>query len=152
MNKKTKKTNLQTDDHKTLWLRTLADFENFKKRTSNEKASWTSEAKIDLLSKILPLLDNLALLATHKPAELEDNAWAKGVDLIAKQIEQTLEDEGISVIAPIQGEVFDPNFHEAISIEKSDLGEGLIVKAHKNGYKINDKIIRPAQVVTSQGK
>jgi len=138
-------------DYKTLYLRCLADFENFRKRTENEKASWTDEAKIDFLFNILPVLDNLVLIAEHQPKELKENAWAKGVELVAKQIETTLEEQGIEKINPKPADDFDPNFHEAIEAqENKKIKPGKIISVQKPGYKIDSKLIRAAKVITSR--
>lgn len=151
--KKTKKSqDIKQDDFQKLYLRVSADFENYKKRTESDKKNWTDQAKIDLLSQIIPLLDNLTLMTHHTPEELKENGWVKGVDIIVGQIETTLSDQNIVKIAPEIGSAFDPNNHEAIAVEPSDLPEESIVRIQKPGYKIGDKIIRAAQVITSSGK
>lgn len=150
MIKKTKKAAPKPEnDFRSLYLRVSADFENYKRRTESDKKNWTDQAKIDLLSEMMPLLDNLTLMADHTPPELKENAWVKGVDLIVGQIENTLAEQGIEKINPEVGQAFDPQTQEAIATEPSDLPESSIVKVQKPGYKIGDKLIRAAQVITS---
>ena len=152
MKKKTKPSEDKTEDYKMLWQRTLADFDNYKKRTEADKKNWTDQAKIEMLGKILPLLDNLTLMANHTPDELKENSWVKGVDIVVGQIESTLLEEGISQIKPNENDKFDPTFHEAVSMIPSDFDEGNIVKINKPGYKIGEKVIRTSQVIVSSGK
>ena len=152
MKKKIKQTKEESEDYKALWQRTYADFDNYKKRTEADKKNWTDQAKIELLLKILPLLDNLALMANHVPQELKNDSWVKGVEIVVNQIESTLSEVGIEKIVANESEIFSPEIHEAISAEESELPEGNIVKMQKPGYKINDKVIRPAQVIVSREK
>jgi molecular chaperone GrpE len=87
----------------------------------------------------------------HKPEDLKDNSWAQGVELVAKQIDESLQDEGIEKIIPRQNEQFNPILHEALSVEENqEVKSGHIVRMQKPGYKIGDKIIRVAQVITSK--
>jgi molecular chaperone GrpE len=146
-----KKTNQEEVDYKNLFQRTLADFENYKRRVETEKSVWTQVAKSDLIEKLLPILDNLVLMIDHKPEDLKDNSWAQGVELVAKQIDESLQDEGIEKIIPRQNEQFNPILHEALSVEENqEVKSGHIVRMQKPGYKIGDKIIRVAQVITSK--
>lgn len=138
-------------DYKILCQRTLADFENYKKRVEAEKAIWTDQAKIDFLHKLLPVLDNLVLMANHQPEDLKDNSWAQGVALVSKQIEDTLAEEGVEKIEASAGDDFDPNYHEAVGVEENKrIAFGKITKLQKPGYKIGDKIVRVAKVLTSK--
>ena len=151
MTKKIIKPSSEQADFQHLFQRTLADFENYKKRVESEKAIWTDQAKIDFMHALLPVLDNLVLMTEHQPTELKDNSWAQGVSLISKQIEETLKNESIDKIIPISGDDFDPNMHEAVgAIEDKTVDRGKIAKVQKPGYKIGNKVIRVAQVVTSR--
>jgi len=141
----------ETEELKVGWQRCQADFDNYKRRTEVEKADWADQAKIELMHNLLPILDNLVLMSEHQPAELKENAWVQGVSLIAKQIESALQNEGIEKIIPRIGDDFDPNTQEAVSaIENKKFKSGKIVKVQKPGYKIGDKLIRPAHVITSR--
>jgi molecular chaperone GrpE len=143
----------EIEEFKIGWQRCQADFDNFKKRTIAEKAIWQEEARIDFLSEMLPILDNLSLMTASRPPEIENNPWVQGVVIICKQINETLAEMNVEKIEPNTNDKFDHNLHDAISSEASDQVEpDHIIKTLKPGYKINDRIIRPAVVVTSSHK
>jgi molecular chaperone GrpE len=129
------------------WQRTQADFDNFKKRVEKEKQTWNEEGKLEAFNKIIPVLDNLVAATNHLPQDLLQNSWVQGILFISKQIEQSLEDIGISRIVPQIADKFDPNFHEAVGSEKNDqVDSGCIISVENIGYKTSEKIIRPARV------
>lgn len=129
---------------KDSWLRCAADFENFKKRNQDTRINAYKEGKIDVIKKILVVGDTLDRALSMNL----DEKTAEGIKLIARQFKETLEGEGVTEINPI-GEVFDPNFHEAImQVPKGDGEEsGTVKQVFLKGYKLNDKVIRYAQVV-----
>jgi len=133
------------------WQRTQADFLNYKKQASDEKASLISSANADLIYEILPVLDNFKLAADHMPAELANNNWAQGIKQVEKQLESILQNEGLERIKTI-GEQFDPNLHEAIEHMTSDKPENEIISEILPGYILNDKVLRPAKVKVSSPK
>lgn len=140
-------------DLKAGWQRTQADFENYKKRVEQDKASWSREAKLEVLEKILPILDNLHLATIHTPNELKENQWVQGINHIAKQIENSFIELGIEKIAPNAGEKFDHTIHEAVSTEQSKkFPEDSILETKSAGYKVEGILIRPAKVVVSSKK
>jgi molecular chaperone GrpE len=133
------------------WIRTQADFDNYKKKTEADKASWTKVAKEDTLFEILPILDNLYFAFKHQPQELEGNSWVQGINHIANQIDQKLNELGIERITPQKKEVFSPQLHEALATEKTKGAKpDTILELIRPGYKIGEKIIRPAQVKVSK--
>lgn len=133
------------------WLRTQADFDNYKKKTEQDKANWTLSAKEEALQEILPVLDNIYFAMQHKPQEFSDNGWVKGFEHISAQINEKLHELGISRIKPIIGETFDPSIHDALASKPSSkVKQGKILEIIRPGYKINDKVIRPAQVNVSK--
>lgn len=137
-------------DLKLGWQRTQADFENYKKRVEQDKASWSREAKLEVLEKILPILDNLNLAAAHAPHELKENQWVQGINHIAKQIENSFIELGIAKITPNVGDKFDHTIHEAVSTEQSEkYPEDSILAIKSAGYKVEGILIRPAKVIVS---
>lgn len=143
----------ELEEFKIGWQRCQADFDNFKKRTTAEKAIWQEEAKIDFLNEMLPILDNLSLMSKSTPAEISENPWVQGVIIICKQIDEALAEMGIEKIEPAVNDKFDHNFHDAISSEESQEVEAdHIIKTLKPGYKSEHRIIRPAVVITSNKK
>ena len=133
------------------WLRTQADFDNYKKKTEQDKANWTLSAKEEALTEILPILDNIYFAMQHKPQEFSDHGWVKGLEHISAQINEKLHELGISRIQPRIGETFDPLKHDALASKPSNkVKEGKILEIIRPGYKIDDKVIRPAQVNVSK--
>jgi molecular chaperone GrpE len=133
------------------WQRSQADFENYKKRTAQEKIDLCNNSNANLIYNILPVLDNFQLAAKHVPENLKDDNWAMGIKQIEKQLEDVLVSEGLEKIETI-GTKFDPNFHEAMEHVASDKPEDEIVEEVLSGYKFNDTILRAAKVKVSSGK
>lgn len=125
--------------------RVQADFENYKKRSQQEKESFAIYANTDLIIKILPVIDNFYLATKHLPKELENNNWAQGVLQIEKQLTQVLLSEGVEKIE-VLGKKFDPYVHEAIEAIDSERPPDEIIEEVQPGYKINEKILRHAKV------
>jgi len=133
------------------WLRLRAEMENFKKRMQKEKADRLRFGNEDLLKALLPILDNLNRAIDHGKNGRENSPLLAGVEMIHKELLNTLERFGVKPI-PAAGEVFDPEKHEAISQEESDLEANRVVAAVQNGYFYHDRLLRPAKVIVSQGR
>lgn len=131
------------------WQRTQADFENFKKRTEQEKSRWQEDAKIDVFSRLLPLLDNISLAAKHTPKSIENDPWVQGIAHISRQIDQELSELSVFKVDVKPGDQFDHNFHEAIETRSDkSYNNDQIIEVRSDGYLIDKKLIRPARVVT----
>lgn len=132
----------QADDFKDKWMRTAAEFENYKKRTLSTRAQALADGKADVLLKLFPIGDNLdrAMLTA-------DESTKKGLELVLRSFRELLEKEGIEEINPV-GEKFDPNLHEALMQAEAENGEesGNVKDVFLKGYKTADKVIRYAQV------
>jgi len=103
--------------------------------------------KGDIIKKVLPVLDDLERALQNRPA---DDAWANGVELVARKFQNILDMEGVKKIEA-KGAAFDPNFHEAISNEPSDEVEsGHVIDVVQNGYVIGERVVRPALVRVAQ--
>lgn len=125
-------------------LRLQADFMNFKKRSEKEKKDTINYALEGFVSTLLPILDNFKL-AMESEGNKEDGFY-KGVDLIYKQLIDTLGENGVKEIEAL-GEEFDPNFHHAVFMEESDEYEaGKVIEVLQTGYLLKEKVIRPAMV------
>ena len=130
-------------------LRTRADFENYRKRMARENERIRKTAAESLVRDLLPVLDNLELALAH--AADESGALAEGVELVLKQLRATLDKHGVTEI-PDAGEVFNPQFHEAMSmIESDDVPENHVVQVFQRGFKIGDQVLRPSRVAVSKG-
>ena len=137
----------ELDKVKDSYIRLQADFENFRRRTEKEKSDIYKFASEKLVGKLLSVLDNLdRALAESK----EDDSFTQGVSLVRKEFLEILQDEGLEEIES-DGAVFDANLHHAVLMEKSDEVEsGSIIETFQKGYKLNDKVIRPAMVKVSE--
>jgi len=137
----------QASEFKDGWLRTQAEFQNYRKRIERDNELTYVSMKGDIIKKILPALDDLERALQNRPV---DNAWASGVELIARKLQNILESEGVKRIEA-EGAMFDPTFHEAISHEPSEEVEsGHVIAVVQNGYMFGERVIRPALVRVAQ--
>ena len=135
------------------YMRSVADFQNFQKRTAKEKADLAPAVKSKMIEAMLPVLDNFDLTAKNVKGENEgEEKIIKGYHLLHKQLLETLEAEGLKVV-PGEGEPFDPNMHEAIMREESeDVAEDHIMEEFRKGYLVGEKLVRASMVKVSSGK
>jgi molecular chaperone GrpE len=126
-------------------LRLAADFDNFKKRTRQEQLETIQHASADLIARLLPALDDLHKALDHKPKGV-DEAWVKGLELSVRKLDEALSAHGLEPIEAV-GARFDPKLHEAIgSEESSEHAEDTITSELRRGYRIGDRVVRPALV------
>ena len=126
------------------YKRILAEFENFKKRSSKERDGLYNSILSDVVEVILPVVDNLENAAK---AETADESYKQGVELVLKQFKDVLNAKGVEEIKAV-GETFDPELHEAVSsIQDDSLGEKEIAQEYRKGYKIGSRVIRHSMVV-----
>ena len=135
------------DDYAALndkYMRVLAEYDNFRKRTQKDIESRTSYTKVDILSKILPVVDNFERAASADNSN--PDSYKKGVEMIVGQFLEILKNLGVEEFgAP--GDTFDPNIHNGVMhIDDENFGENEITDVFMKGYKVGDKIIRPATV------
>jgi len=137
---------------KDKFLRLFAEFENYKKRTSKERIELFRTANQDLMTVLLPVLDDFERALTHIEDDKEAEELRKGVLLIYQKLIKTLEQKGLSVIETKPGDVFDSEIHEAITQipAPSEGMKGKVIEIVENGYKLGDKIIRFPKVVIGQ--
>lgn len=138
---------------KDKFLRLFAEFENYKKRTSKERIELFKTANEDLMTVLLPILDDFdRALNEIKKAKDEDSELLKGVELINNKLRNSLANKGLSVVTVKAGDVFDVEQHEAITqipTPNDDL-KGKIIDVLEQGYKLGDKVIRYPKVVIGQ--
>lgn len=125
--------------------RERADAVNLRRRHDEEKARLRDTVKTNVVSDLLPIIDNFERALKHVPSELEDNAYVQGVQNVVKQFEKTMGDLGVERIKTI-GEAFDPNLHDAVSMEDGEGNEEVVSEELQSGYKIGDDVIRHAMV------
>jgi len=135
------------------YLRSVADLENFRRRTVREKDELRQFATSRVLEDLLPVLDNLTLgLAATKQPGADLTALAGGVEMVLAQFKSALSTHGLKEISPV-GQPFDANLHESISAQPSDqVPEGNVVTVVRTGYSLNGRLLRPASVIVSSGK
>jgi len=130
------------------WQRAQADFINYKSRVQRDQELMKSVMKGDIIKKFLPVLDDLERALQNRPAD--SGSWIGGIELIHKKLQSILESEGVTRIEA-EGQLFDPNFHEAISHEPNETVEsGHVIAVVQNGYMLGDHVIRPALVRVAQ--
>jgi molecular chaperone GrpE len=137
----------RTSEYKDSWLRSQAEFQNYRRRIERDNEMMHATMKGDIIKKVLPVLDDLERALQNRPA---DDSWAGGIELIARKFQNILENEGVKKLEALGAE-FDPNFHEAISHEPADgVKSGHVIGVVQNGYMIGDRVIRPALVRVAQ--
>ena len=129
------------------WRRSVADFQNYKKRVERDNEMMYASMKGDIIKKVLPALDDLERAMQNRPV---DNAWANGIELIARKLQNLLAAEGLKRIEA-EGMEFNPTFHEAISHEPAEsVTSGHVIAIVQNGYMLGERVIRPALVRVAQ--
>ncbi|HSL29769.1 MAG TPA: nucleotide exchange factor GrpE [Anaerolineales bacterium] len=137
----------RTSEYKDNWLRSQAEFQNYRRRIERDNELMYATMKGDIIKKLVPVLDDLERALQNRSA---DDPWANGIELIARKFQTILENEGVKRIEAVGAE-FDPNFHEAISHEPADgTQSGHVIGVVQNGYMIGDRVIRPALVRVAQ--
>lgn len=131
--------------------RTRADFENYRKRTEQEKEHARSVGKAQAILKLLPVIDNIERAIGHMPESLADDKWAQGVASLIKNLEKSLESLDLHRIDAKPGAPFDPELHEAIQMDDGDGEMEVISEELQPGYKLGNDVIRHSMVkVTRQ--
>jgi molecular chaperone GrpE len=134
------------------YVRLNADFDNFKKRAARERQEAIRYANEGLLEKLIPILDNfeMAMQAASAPQGGPADALKTGVNMIASQLKSALNEAGLEEI-DATGQPFNPNLHEAVSQQESkDVPEGQVLQQLRKGYKLRDRLVRPATVIVSK--
>lgn len=139
-------------EHWDRLVRTTADFENFKKRATRERHDAIKRANEDLITTLLPVLDNFeaALAATTAADGKAAESLQTGISMVYQQLKKALMDAGLEEIDATK-QAFDPNIHEAVSQQASkDVPEGHVLQQLRKGYKLRDRLLRPASVVVAK--
>ena len=133
------------------WQRSQADFINYKRRCEQEMSEMAQFASASVILSLLPILDDFerAFTSSQNSEQTVDAAWIDGMRLIEKKLKATLEMQGVSVIKA-KDEPFDPRMHEAVREGKGK--EGFVVQEIQKGYKLHDKVLRPAKVMVGTGE
>jgi molecular chaperone GrpE len=143
----------KADENWDKFLRAAADLDNYRKRVAREKeelARFTSER---VLAALLPALDNLErAIDSAQQHGTEDSSLLEGITQVCSQFRRTLAELGLKEVSANAGHPFDPNLHEAVShVESGEHPEGHVVEQLQRGYKLADRLLRPARVIVSKG-
>ena len=136
----------ELDELNDRYKRVMAEFENYKKRSSKERETLYNSILSDVVEVFLPIVDNLE---NALKVETQDVEYKKGVELVLKQFKDILKTKGVEEI-PAVGETFDPSLHEAVSsVQDPDKNAQEIVQEYRKGYKIGSRVIRHSMVVVA---
>ncbi len=143
------KLSLELAQSKEQYVRLYAEYDNYRKRTQNEKVAIYADATAKAVEQILPIADSVTMALSSFEGKDVPQDFTKGIELISNQLLASFEKLSVTVFGEI-GDEFDPNIHNAISkIEDENLGENTVAQVYQKGYRINDKIIRHAMVVVA---
>ena len=141
----------ERDDYLAALQRERAEFLNFKRRTSEEREAMSGVASEGLIRKVLGLADDFDLAVEHRPESGVDAAWVEGITAIDRKLRSLLESEGVTSIDATAGLPFDPREHEAVvNVPGTGRRGGEIVEELRRGYRLRDRVIRPALVAVAE--
>lgn len=150
-NQEVSKLQKQIDEMAAGWKRTQADFDNYRRRSEEQKFQLVELAKAGFMSKLTPVLDNFRRAFSHIPKEIQHHDWTKGINQIEKQLFDILAEEGLKRIET-KGAKFNPALHEAVSYEKnSRVAADHIIDECESGWVFGGKVIKCAKVRVSRG-
>lgn len=145
-NEQLEKLQEELTDVKDRHTRLIAEFDNLKKRSAKEREGLYNAIMGDIVSSLLPVIDNLEKAAE---AESKDEEYKKGIELVLKQFKDVLTANGVTEIEAV-GQPFDPELHEAVSmIQDENLGEKIVAQEYRKGYMIGNKVIRHSMVIVA---
>jgi molecular chaperone GrpE len=141
----------ERDDYHDRWLRKTAEFDNYRKRIDRERLQLSDAAAADLLTELLPLVDDMERALKADTGGDASGAIRKGVELIHKQLLDVLRKRGVKPIEAL-GADFDPHFHQAVAHEPGEgRREGEVIEEFRRGYMLGDRLLRPAMVKVAKG-
>ncbi|MGA3058487.1 MAG: nucleotide exchange factor GrpE [Candidatus Limnocylindrales bacterium] len=141
----------QTAEHKASLQRTAADFANFRRRTAEDRDRELGLASESLLRKLLAIVDDFDRALDSMPEDLKGVGWIEGITLLDRKLRALLESEGVTAIEAV-GQPFDPREHEAIaSVPATGKPDGEVVAEVQRGYRLRDRVLRPAMVAVAGG-
>ncbi|MDY6845523.1 MAG: nucleotide exchange factor GrpE [Chloroflexota bacterium] len=147
LEKKIERLQEQIEENKDGWLRTHADFDNYKKRVQRDAARSYQDAMTSIVKVFLSVADDIERALKNEPQGKDLDSWVDGIELIHQKLNTQMKNLGVERINVTPGDIFDPKIHEAISQEEHEkFKEGQIIDVVQPGYRISDRIIRPAMV------
>ncbi len=140
----------KAEDYLGKWQRAAADMSNMRRRHEQDRQEITRQANARIIGDLLPVLDSFDRALALVPTELRQAPWVDGVAMVERQLRSALERNGVTPIEA-EGKAFDPTEHEALMHEESDLPEGTVTGVLQGGYKLHDRVLRPAMVKVAKG-
>lgn len=138
------------EEAKAGWQRSMADFANYKRRNEQERAERSGLANDALLLKVVAIADDLDLAIEHVPADAQGSPWVEGIAAIDRKLRGLLDSEGVTPIES-EGKPFDPHEQQAVSYEETaEAPDGTVLKELQRGYRIRDRVLRPALVAVAR--
>lgn len=132
------------------WQRARAEFANARKRLERERGESYLNASVDIATQLLPILDDYDRALNSVPAAIAQDSWFEGIQLVRRKLQNILENLKVTPIEAV-GQPFDPNFHEALSLQSSDEYEsGTVIAEAQTGYKLGDRVLRPSLVYVAE--
>ncbi len=151
LNARLEESDRERDQFRAMALRYRADLENYKKRAAQELEETRERANAQLLLRLITVSDDFNRALDHIPEESVDGGWLEGIQLVQRSMESVLQNEGLSRIEAAVGQPFDVYEHEAVFFEPTDeVEEGSIVRVVRDGYRLQTRVLRPAQVSVAQ--
>ncbi len=142
----------ERDNYRDLLLRRTAEFENFRKRTDRERLAQSEAAAADLMTELLPLVDDLERALQAEAGSEGAEAYRRGVELIHRQLSEVLRKRGVKAIEAL-GADFDPHYHQAVSHEPAEgRRDGEIIEEYRRGFMLGDRLLRPSMVKVAKGE
>ena len=141
----------ERDEYLAALQRERAEFTNYKRRTADERQAMLGLANEGLISKVLTLADDFDRAIESRPEAIGDDPWVEGIAAIDRKLRQLLESEGVKPIEASPGVQFDPREHEAVAnVPNTGRPDGEIVEELRRGYRLRDRVIRPAMVAVAE--
>ncbi len=139
----------EAGEMRAAWRRTAADFQNFRRRSEQEREASLGLASESLLRKLLAVVDDFDRALEAMPAELEQTGWVEGIWLVERKLRGLLDSEGVTAIEAV-GQPFDPREHEAVvHQETTEAPDGTVVAELQRGYRLRDRVLRPSLVAVA---
>jgi molecular chaperone GrpE len=143
-------TTAKSDEYLAGLQRERAEFSNYRRRTTEEREAMLGLAGEDLIRKVLAIADDFDLAIDNRPPDLAGSSWVEGVTAIDRKLRALLDSEGVKAVEAEAGRPFDPREHEAIvTVPGTGRAEGEIVEVIRRGYKLRDRVLRPALVAVA---
>mgnify|MGYP001297884567 FL=1 len=152
LSQKVKEAYSKSEDFQDKYIRVMADIDNLKRRQIKEREDTVIRTRSQIISDLLPVLDAFQMGMNEVEKEESTKNIFVGISMAYKQMESVLNEYGLEIVDP-KGTNFDPKYHEALSYQSDEeVEEGYVLQTVRVGYKMRDKLLRPASVIISQGK